>query len=164
MSVQAMTAVFEMRGLAVTERLVLLGFANYADKSGRNSYPSVPTVADDCEVDERTVRRALRRLEARGFIERDGMDDRAVGGRRAVRYRIVMGEGAARPLRGDRRPDTAPPDPVIRSLISDPDLKKKIGSDGSGGRLPPLMPPQCADPDCDHSLLRRDWPCVRAAS
>ncbi len=52
---------------APSAKLVLLKLADHADDRG-HSYPSVRRIADDTELDERTVRRALDHLESRGLI------------------------------------------------------------------------------------------------
>jgi hypothetical protein len=38
-------------------KLILLGYANHADKHGRSAYPSTRTIADYAECDVRTVQR-----------------------------------------------------------------------------------------------------------
>jgi hypothetical protein len=48
--------------------LVLIALANYADQDGCNAYPSVPTLARNCRMGERTVQRVLKELVAEGLI------------------------------------------------------------------------------------------------
>jgi DNA-binding transcriptional ArsR family regulator len=55
-----------------TARHVLQVLAERADVDGRNSYPSVLDVQYRAGYDERTVRRALRRLEQGGLITAEG--------------------------------------------------------------------------------------------
>src|SRR5258708_30494401 len=50
-----------------SERLVLLALAYHADPLGRNSFPSVATIAAKARVSERTAQYPLRRLERRGL-------------------------------------------------------------------------------------------------
>jgi hypothetical protein len=57
-------------------KLILLGYANHADKYGRGAYPSTRTIADYAECDVRTVQRHLRWLIERGYLH-DG-DQRTV--------------------------------------------------------------------------------------
>jgi hypothetical protein len=57
-------------------KLILLGFANHADKYGRGAYPSTQTIADYAECDVRTVQRHVGWLISRGFL-REG-DQRMV--------------------------------------------------------------------------------------
>jgi hypothetical protein len=49
-------------------KLILLGYANHADKFGRGAYPSTRTIADYAECDVRTVQRHLRWLIERGYL------------------------------------------------------------------------------------------------
>ncbi|HEU4541793.1 MAG TPA: helix-turn-helix domain-containing protein [Jiangellaceae bacterium] len=49
-------------------KLILLGYANHADKHGRGAYPSTRTIADYAECDVRTVQRHLRWLIERGYL------------------------------------------------------------------------------------------------
>src|SRR5690606_23786411 len=49
-------------------KLILLGYANHADKFGRGAYPSTRTIADYAECDVRTVQRHLRWLTERGYL------------------------------------------------------------------------------------------------
>jgi hypothetical protein len=49
-------------------KLILLGYANHADKHGRGAYPSTRTIADYAECDVRTVQRHLRWFIERGYL------------------------------------------------------------------------------------------------
>jgi hypothetical protein len=49
-------------------KLILLGYANHADKFGRGAYPSTQTIADYAECDVRTVQRHVSWLLERGFL------------------------------------------------------------------------------------------------
>jgi hypothetical protein len=49
-------------------KLILLGYANHADKRGRGAYPSTRTIADYAECDVRTVQRHVSWLIANGFL------------------------------------------------------------------------------------------------
>jgi hypothetical protein len=49
-------------------KLILLGYANHADKHGRGAYPSTRTIADYAECDVRTVQRHVGWLLERGFL------------------------------------------------------------------------------------------------
>jgi hypothetical protein len=69
MSVQAITWALDQPVLSVTEKVILLVLANYANEYGI-SWPSQRTLAENAACDERTVRRTLVRLEARGVIRR----------------------------------------------------------------------------------------------
>jgi hypothetical protein len=69
MSVQAITWALDHRVHSVTEKVILLVLANYANEYGI-SWPSQRTLAENAACDERTVRRTLVSLEARGVIRR----------------------------------------------------------------------------------------------
>lgn len=56
-----------------TVRLVLVELAEHASADGRNSYPAVLHIRHATGLDDRTIQRALRRLEASGLIQRDGV-------------------------------------------------------------------------------------------
>jgi hypothetical protein len=49
-------------------KLILLGYANHADKHGRGAYPSTRTIADYAECDVRTVQRHIGLLLERGYL------------------------------------------------------------------------------------------------
>ena len=80
-----------------TAKLVLLMLANYSD-SDYSSYPSMATLADLCSCNERTIKRALRSLEADGLIRtepRYGKDGKQTSNRYVIQKRgdILVGEG-----------------------------------------------------------------------
>jgi len=72
MSVKVMTLVFEYEGLKSTEKLILLAYADHADDSGANVYPSVETVARKTNLNKRTVQRKTKELEEDGFLFSQG--------------------------------------------------------------------------------------------
>lgn len=49
-------------------RVVLLAIADWADDDGK-AYPSVPTIANKCEMSERSVQRHIRTAEAKGWLK-----------------------------------------------------------------------------------------------
>ena len=70
MSIEASSFVLGLsmgRGNGI-RKLILLGFANHADKYGRGTYPSTPTIADYAECDVRTVQRHVGWLTANGYL------------------------------------------------------------------------------------------------
>lgn len=62
-----MTDVWDL-DLPPSEKIVLLALADQANDAGRNCWPSVPTIARRSSQGERTVRRALQSLEAKGLL------------------------------------------------------------------------------------------------
>lgn len=69
MSVQAITWALDYPVRSVTEKVILLVLANYANEYGV-SWPSQKTLADQSACTDRTVRTILRRLETRGVVRR----------------------------------------------------------------------------------------------
>ncbi len=55
-------------GLDATTKIVALRLADFADDDGGSIYPSVPRVARDCGLGERSVQGALRRLQNDGVL------------------------------------------------------------------------------------------------
>lgn len=69
MSVEALSWAFNHApAMSPAERLVLLGLANHAGPDGRAAFPSVARLMRYTCLAERTVRRALRQLEAAELI------------------------------------------------------------------------------------------------
>ena len=129
MSHEATRWAVQQRGLKPAERIVLFCLADRHNTS-RGCFPSQQTLADDAEMSERSVRRHLASLEAKGLIER--VRDNRQGGafastryilcferqndRRQDRPAVKLADGQPCPspaanLSGDRRPN-CPPNPV----------------------------------------------------
>lgn len=70
MSVEATAAVWAMRELPATEKLVAVRIADHADPNGNNAYPSVARLQADTGLSERAVQGALVRLCDRGVLSR----------------------------------------------------------------------------------------------
>ena len=71
MSWKATAFVKELReNLTVTDKFVLLMLAEYHRTDDKLAWPSAATLADDCLMEERSVRRILARLEENGFLLR----------------------------------------------------------------------------------------------
>jgi Helix-turn-helix domain len=58
------------RNLTVTEKFVLLVLADYHNTDERETWPSMPTLAADCLMEERSVREIIGRLVEKGFLFR----------------------------------------------------------------------------------------------
>lgn len=69
MSVRAITAAMDVRGVSPTEKLLLIVLANYADEHNR-CYPSQSRLADEACLSRRSVTTILGDLQARGLITR----------------------------------------------------------------------------------------------
>ena len=91
MSVHATAKVWRSR-IEPTEKLVLLALADCAEHDGSNSFPSVPRLAAECGLSERTVQRVLRALEAKGWIVVEHEAGAVVRGvrRRSATYRLLL--------------------------------------------------------------------------
>lgn len=63
-----MSAVFESRSLAPTERLIMLALADHADDDGR-CYPSILRLCQRTGLCERAVQTNIRKLSEQGYIK-----------------------------------------------------------------------------------------------
>jgi DNA-binding MarR family transcriptional regulator len=101
MSAKAVGWAREVRGLTVTEKLVLILLADHANVhperygSRQVAWPKQQMIADEMEVSSRTVLRAMAALEEKGLVsrERQHRDD---GSRRADLYTLnLLGDNLA---------------------------------------------------------------------
>ncbi|MEH2482422.1 hypothetical protein V1282_005779 [Nitrobacteraceae bacterium AZCC 2146] len=69
MSLAATIWGWKQKGLSSTQKLVLLRLCDRAN-SNNECYPRQSSIAEDCELTERAVHSALKKLEAGGFISR----------------------------------------------------------------------------------------------
>ncbi|MEN5153695.1 helix-turn-helix domain-containing protein [Stenotrophomonas muris] len=108
MSVQAMTwALDQQVATESISRHVLLCLANYADKDGRNAFPSAATLAQDTGLAVRTVRARLGQLLEAGVIRKGNQAIVAAyipaADRRPICYDLIMERGACgAPREGER--------------------------------------------------------------
>lgn len=70
MSVAAVNYVRKLSGLKISEKFLLTALAHYLNDSAGVAWPSIPTLAADCSMSERTVCRALASLEKKNHIKR----------------------------------------------------------------------------------------------
>lgn len=84
MSIAIMTAVWNSGDHSGGKLLLLLALADWANDDGGSVFPSLATLALKTRMNERSVRRLLRELEADGTIERV----REATNRRPTEYRI----------------------------------------------------------------------------
>jgi DNA-binding MarR family transcriptional regulator len=80
-------------GITATEYRVAVELCEYAGAGKSIVWPSIATLAADCEVDRSTVIRALNQLKAKGLIACVG--DRSGGRGRATRWRLLNKKGRA---------------------------------------------------------------------
>lgn len=72
--------------LTPTEYIVLTMLAHYADRDGHNARPALARLATDCSTSRRTVQRAMRGLEAKGYVT---VDEPGSGRGRPTVYSLV---------------------------------------------------------------------------
>ena len=72
MSVKVIKLVWEIKGLSSSEKLVLLAYADHANKDGTDIWPAVDTIANKTALSRRTVQRVTRKLENMGYLIKDG--------------------------------------------------------------------------------------------
>ena len=89
MSIRAMNWAFEQT-LPMSEKFTLVVLANYADEQ-HSCFPSQGRIAEDMSASETTVRRNVKALEERGFVERSKRVDKG-GHRTSDRYRLAVGK------------------------------------------------------------------------
>ncbi|TVS06643.1 MAG: helix-turn-helix domain-containing protein [Phycisphaerales bacterium] len=99
-----MRAVRNASGLSASCKAVLFVLATYADRERLESYPSAATIANGAGVSERTARRLLGELDARGLAVAVGSTRRATLVRR---LRLEAIEALARRT-VTKAPDTSP--------------------------------------------------------
>ena len=89
MSVEAMSAVFcaPVGSMTQNERMVLTVFANYANQQTCVAWPSFDTVAGKAATTVRSVQRAVKSLETKGFLTRIA---EANCGRKTAQFRIEI--------------------------------------------------------------------------
>jgi hypothetical protein len=93
-SIQLLAAATKVQTGTSARKAVLMVLANYADQDG-TCWPAQATIAEETELGERTVRRALAELEADGWITREHRLGRV--GRTSDRYRLHLNRAVDNP-------------------------------------------------------------------
>lgn len=70
MSFRIVSAAWAVKGLSPAAKLVLVRLADMANDEGV-CWPSYASIARDCEIDRRSVRRIVASLEAAGIVRRE---------------------------------------------------------------------------------------------
>ena len=86
MSVKISSIVWDMRGLTVSQKMVLLRLADHSSDTGDSIFPAVSTTAEKCCMDRRTVQRTLRSLEDMKIISVVGQ---SCGGRNNTTHYMI---------------------------------------------------------------------------
>jgi hypothetical protein len=76
MSIQAMAWVIERSQQTGLGFVTLLMIANHANAEGKNSYPSMKTLAKECRLSTRTIQRTILKLESSGELKVDRSEGR----------------------------------------------------------------------------------------
>lgn len=95
MSVEAVGWAFKVPELKASEKIALVGLANYADEYGV-CYPRQSTLSEICSLAERTLRAALSELERRKLIMR--LERRRPDGSRRSDVYLLTGFEARKPI------------------------------------------------------------------
>src|ERR1700761_2602861 len=90
MSVIITAKIWVLRGIPATTKLIILKLADNADDHGK-CWPSVPHIASECEVSQRTVQSAILWAEKHGLIKREMRSGKS------TLYQIVPGKFGAPP-------------------------------------------------------------------
>jgi predicted transcriptional regulator len=102
-----------------TQKLVLICIAHHARDDGSNSFASIATIARECNLHERNVRRTIKQLEADGriFVHRPARQHRKITnrytiaielGQRLIEFQAVEKGGVPPPLIGSEGGRTVP--------------------------------------------------------
>ena len=94
MSVRAIDAVINLRGVSSSEKLVLLVLANYASPETGECFPSQRRFADDTGLTDRTLRNVFKALEDKGLMQRQ--ERRRPNGSRRSDLIVLTFEGVTR--------------------------------------------------------------------
>lgn len=117
-----MTAVWAV-ALMHTDKLVLLALADNANDEG-HCWPSVPTLAEKCGLEPRSVSRVMERLEGEGHLTRHERPGRS--NTYTVHPRLKVTPDLKSPLTHSQgTPDQQSPPPLTNSHPT-PDLKSPI--------------------------------------
>lgn len=96
MSFTLAAKVWAVRGLSAPAKMVLMRMADFADDTGNGIFASVGRIADDCELSDRTVQRAIADLLKRRLIILVTLEDPAAKSPRGYRVNIGGLEGQDR--------------------------------------------------------------------
>lgn len=141
--------------LTLAERAVLLDLWTYSDADMANAWPPKARIADDCNMSRDGVRKALRSLEAKGYIvpvKRGGWTEE---GNRATNYSLTlpgMGATVSPPVGDQEAPgggtESPLPDPSPDPL-SDPPSAVTVPETQN----PPSRSPSLSERRRDRDLL-----------
>src|SRR3990167_19811 len=99
MSFDSVAWAWRQRGLSPAQKIVLIGLADHTDRNHSTAFPSLSTLAQECELGASTIKAALSELETKGLISREQRwrDD---GSRTSNLYNLRLDSGYGRPESG----------------------------------------------------------------
>ena len=117
--------------MSATAHAVLVVLCRHADENGQNCFPSAPVIMKKSHLFERTVRKAIKELEAAGWIS----VTQAVGMPRHFsisvdRIREATPAKNVPPVQSDTPAKNVPPDKNVPPYINRPEPRTKIAGEG----------------------------------
>lgn len=138
MSIRIMTQVWESGPEDRGELLVLLALADFANERG-DCWPSVPTIAAKARMDERSARRILRKLEAKGWLTV------TMGGGRHGCSRYLVNPDTVPPGQNVLPPDKMTPKPGQ----NEPETRTPVSPEPSGTAIEPSVAARASKVVCE---------------
>jgi Helix-turn-helix domain len=127
-------------GLTPTERMVAVELSEYSGIGKAIVWPAVATLAADCGVGRSTVKRALNRLQSKGFTAAIG--SRAGGRGHATRWQLLVKGVTSEPLydaeRGSSETERGSSQ-TIKGSTGEPRSSKEVDKEG-GARASAALP------------------------
>lgn len=117
--------------MSATAHAVLVVLCRHADENGQNCFPSAPVIMKKSHLFERTVRKAIKELEAAGWIS----VTQAAGMPRHFsisvdRIREATPAKNVPPVQSDTPAKNVPPDKNVPPYINRPEPRTKIAGEG----------------------------------
>jgi Helix-turn-helix domain len=164
-SFRVMGWAWEQRGLTPTERLTLMALASCADSNGE-CFPGVRKIATEAGIGERSVARALNRLEAIGKLKRVHQRRRD-GSLMASRYFLVLPTAISSVGRDSVAAGGDAGAPPSSQVVTTPTDSGSPGTDSQSDQEPRQVTPSSQTPSGKHSQERvsgADAPPVSSAA
>jgi Helix-turn-helix domain len=127
-------------GLTPTERMVAVELSEYSGIGKAIVWPAIATLAADCGVGRSTVKRALNRLQSKGFTAAIG--SRAGGRGHATRWQLLLKGVTSEPLydteRGSSETERGSSQ-TVKGFTGEPRSSKEVDKEG-GARASAALP------------------------
>ena len=118
-------------GLTHGDKTVATALSAYAGEDGTRAYPSVATLADDTDMQERGVRKSLAKLIRLGYLSPDRRGGKSTNYTLTKRARVDLAKGcpvgqgaASAPVPQDRNPCPTGPQPLSEGTPKYPLITK----------------------------------------